>query len=77
MTIADDAPQESMAAVRKAEARIKARQWLIERQNPDSYGAKQTLNVNTRGIIAHVNLPAGTNQDYTAILAVLDGSKSG
>ena len=72
--IADRAAADSeidMAHVRAAESCIKARQWLIERHNPEEYGKRDTLNVNQRGVNVNIDINPGTNIDADKLSGAL------
>jgi hypothetical protein len=68
-------PDASMAQVRATEAVIKARQWVIERHNPEEYGARSRVDVNSKSVSVNINTSAGTGTDAAALIAALTDRK--
>lgn len=68
----------NMANVRRSELRIKHRQWLMERYNPDKYGQRTKVEQTSRSlhIHGHVQLPPVTELDSIGLDGLMNVQKS-
>jgi len=55
---------------RRSELRIKTRQWLMSRMNPDKYGDKQQIDVTSKNINANVSVEVDS-ESFTSLAGLM------